>query len=93
MYSIQGLYSAVQLQLPITFIVINNQRYQSLDTFATLFGITNPVGTRLSGIDFVGLAAAQGCAGWRVEHATEVAGVLRDALRSTRPNLVDVLVS
>ena len=38
MYSIQALWSAAQLALPITFIVLKNRRYAVLQEFAPTFG-------------------------------------------------------
>jgi benzoylformate decarboxylase len=93
MYSIQALWSAAQLQLPITVIILNNRRYKALDTFSQRFGVDKPVGTDLAGIDFVQLARAQGCEGVRVTAASELASVLRAALAATRPTLVEVMVS
>src|SRR5262249_56565876 len=34
LYSIQGLWSAAQLRLPVTFIIVNNRRYEALKQFA-----------------------------------------------------------
>ena len=66
MYSIQALWSAAQLALPITFIVLKNRRYAALPEFAPAFGFApdEPLpGTELPGIDFVALARGQGCDG------------------------------
>ena len=38
MYSIQALWSAAQLELPIAFIILNNRRYAALQDFAPVFG-------------------------------------------------------
>jgi len=40
MYSIQALYSAVQLKLPITFVVLNNSRYAALQLGPDIYGGT-----------------------------------------------------
>ena len=93
MYSIQGLWSAAQLRLPITFVIVNNARYEALHHFSKRFGIASPVGTDLPGLDFVGLARAQGCEGVRVTRAAELAGALREALAAPRPTLVEVAVA
>jgi benzoylformate decarboxylase len=92
MYSIQALWSAAQLKLPITFIIVNNGRYAALHHFSRRFGLEHPVGTDLPGIDFVQLARAQGCEGVRVSRAAELAGVLQKALDATAPTLVEVIV-
>ncbi len=93
MYSIQALWSAVQLQLPITFIIVNNQRYEALHHFSKRFGLAHPVGTDLPGIDFVQLARAQGCDASRVAKAAELHGALQSALAATRPTLLEVMVA
>ncbi|HXC59489.1 MAG TPA: thiamine pyrophosphate-dependent enzyme, partial [Steroidobacteraceae bacterium] len=93
MYAIQSLWSAAQLKLPITFVIVNNSRYQALHHFSKRFGIDAPVGTDLPGIDFVQLAQAQGCDGVRVTRAAELQGALRAALAAPRPTLVEVVVA
>ena len=40
MYSIQALWSAAQLKLPMTFVILNNRRYAALQEFAPVFGFT-----------------------------------------------------
>jgi benzoylformate decarboxylase len=93
MYSIQALWSATQLNLPITFIIVNNGRYEALHHFSKRFGIAQPVGTELPGIDFVHLAQAQGCDGVRVTRAAELVPALRAALEAPRPALLEVVVT
>jgi benzoylformate decarboxylase len=93
MYAIQSLWSAAQLKLPITFVIVNNSRYQALHHFSQRFGISRPVGTDLPGIDFVGLAKAQGCDGVRVTRAAELVPALKSALQAAVPTLVEVVVS
>lgn len=92
MYSIQGLWSAAQLRLPITFIIVNNGRYEALRQIGVRLGNSKPVGLELPGLDFVELARAQGCSGMRVTAASELHGTLRAALSADGPVLVDVRV-
>jgi benzoylformate decarboxylase len=96
MYSIQAIYSAVQMKLPVTFVILNNSRYAALQDFAPEFGFgpNDPVqGTDLPGLDFVSLAAGMGCRGTRVADAERLHEVLRDALASSGPRLVEVVVA
>jgi benzoylformate decarboxylase len=96
MYSIQAIWSAVQLNLPITFVILNNSRYAALQDFAPVFGFapTDPVqGTDLPGLDFVTLAAGMGCRGVAVKDASQLRGVLNDALHFAGPMLVEVVVA
>lgn len=96
MYAIQALWSAVQLGLPITTVILKNRRYAALYDFARIFGYRHddPVpGTDLPDLDFVGLAAAQGMRGLRVEKAEELQPALIQALQSSVPMLIEVEVS
>jgi benzoylformate decarboxylase len=93
MYAIQGLWSAGQLQVPITFIIIRNGRYQALEDFGRHFGLPQTLGTKLPAIDFVALATGQGIDGCRVDRADALEGVLRNALAAEKPILVEVAVA
>jgi benzoylformate decarboxylase len=92
MYAIQGLWTAAQLKLPITFIIVNNRRYEALLQFGRHFGLARTVGTSLAEIDFCGLAVSQGCNAVRVERAEMLDDALRSAFAATEPTLVEVIV-
>jgi benzoylformate decarboxylase len=92
MYAIQGLWTAGQLQLPITFVIIKNGRYQALEDFGVHFGLSQTPGTELPAIDFVALATGQGIDGCRVDRSDALEGVLRNALAAKKPTLVEVAV-
>lgn len=92
MYSIQGLWNAAQLRLPVVFIIINNGRYEALRQIGVRLGNARPVGMELPGLDFVELARAQGCEGTRVTTAAELEPALRAALAAQGPVLLDVRV-
>ena len=96
MYSIQALWSAAQLGLPITFVILKNRRYAALQEFAPVFGFApgqNPAGTELPDLDFCALARGQGCEAVRVEHAAQLRDTLAAALRAPRPMLVEIEVA
>ncbi|WP_233853184.1 benzoylformate decarboxylase [Paraburkholderia sp. HD33-4] len=100
MYSIQAIWSAVQMRLPITFVILNNTRYAALQDFAPVFGFApdeTVQGTDLPGLDFVTIAAGMGCPGARVSEAAELADVLRRALSAddvkSGPTLVEAIVA
>jgi benzoylformate decarboxylase len=92
MYAIQGLWTAGQLQLPVTFVIIRNGRYQALEEFGAHFGLPQTLGTKLPTIDFVALATGHGIDGCRVERADALEGILRDALAAKEPILAEVVV-
>jgi benzoylformate decarboxylase len=96
MYAIQALWSAAQLKLPITFLVLKNRRYAALQEFAPVFGYEADAaitGTELPDLDFVALAAGHGVKGVRVEGAAQLHEALGQALRSTVPILVEIEVA
>lgn len=93
MYSIQALWTAAQMRLPLTVIIVNNGGYAALKSFSRRFGLADPVGTALPGIDFVQLAKGHGCDAIRVTRAEELHDALRRALAASGPTLVDVQVA
>jgi benzoylformate decarboxylase len=96
MYSIQALWSAAQLKLPITFLILNNGRYAALEELAPVFGFgagDAVQGTKLPGLDFAGLARAEGCEASRVATASELQASLARALQSPRPFVLEVEVA
>jgi len=96
LYAIQALYSAVQLALPMTFVILNNRRYAALQDFAPVFGYESgakPAGTDLPGLDFVALARGHGLAGQRIDQPGELHAALSQAFRQEGPNLVEIVVA
>jgi benzoylformate decarboxylase len=79
--------------LPMTIIIVNNGGYAALDQFAGHFGVDKPVGTKVPGIDYVGLAKAQGCDGVLVERSADLPDVLRKALASSGPTVIEARVA
>jgi benzoylformate decarboxylase len=90
MYAIQGLWSAVKLVLPITFIIMNNERYEALRSFGRHFGLDQLHGTDLAGLDFVQLAQGQGMEAVRATSVLELKSALTSAFASPVPSLIDV---
>lgn len=93
MYAIQGLWTAARLGLPITFVIVNNGRYEALHHFGRQFGMQRLEGTDLSGLDFADLARAQGLAATTVEAADELDAALLGAFSADGPTLIDVRVA
>ncbi len=92
MYAIQGLWTAAQLNLPIIFLILNNRRYEALHVFGRHFGLQTLHGTDLSGLDFVGLAHAQGITAHRAETAAELNAALEKAFAQNTPVLIEAVV-
>ena len=93
MYGIQSLFTACQLKVPVTFVILNNSRYQALRTFGRTFGMDTVVGTDLSGLDFVALAKGHGLSGGRrVDNADALDTALAEAFGQDGPNLIEVVI-
>ncbi|WEK46328.1 MAG: benzoylformate decarboxylase [Candidatus Andeanibacterium colombiense] len=92
MYSIQSLFSAYQLKTPITFIILNNRRYEALQGFGRIFGMQQVVGTNLSGLDFLSLAKGHGLPATRVEDAAALDCALAGSFAAQGPNLIEIIV-
>ena len=96
MYAIQALWSAAQLKLPMTIVILNNRRYAALQEFAPVFGFGSHdrlPGVELPDLDFVALAAGHAVKAVRVDRAELLRGALAEALGSTLPMLVEVEIA
>jgi len=91
-YSITGLWTAAQQNVPCTFVIIRNGVYQALKDYGAYLGAQDLPGMDLPGIDFVSLAAGYGLPGRRVNTAAEMADALRAAIDAGRPSLLEVEV-
>jgi benzoylformate decarboxylase len=93
MYSIQGLWSAAELKLPVAFIIVNNGSYRALEEFGTHFHIKTLPGVRLPHLDFCALATSQGVAAKCVERCEDLDAALLALFAAEVPTLLEVRVS
>jgi benzoylformate decarboxylase len=93
MYSIQGLWTAAELQLPVVFIIINNQGYYGLVEFGRHFNQPDVPGTELAHLDFCALARGHGVQAQRVERCEELDAALAAAFAATEPMLIEVCLA
>ena len=95
MYSIQALWTAAHLKLPITYVIANNKGYRILKQRLKAFhGNDNFIGMSIDEpeIDFVGLARSLGMSAQAVTSSEAVRPALDAALASGKPTLLDVAV-
>ncbi len=101
MYGIQGLWTAAYYDLPVTYVICNNQSYRILKQFLVNYyyptlGLgdrqSNYIGMNFSKhpLDCAGVAKGFGVEGFRVERPDELRVTLEKALSLGRPALVDV---
>ncbi len=95
MYSIQALWTAAHLNLPITYIILDNKGYRIIKQRLKAFhGNDNFVGMDFTDpeIDFVGLAQSLGMEAERIAEPGAMRPALEAAIASNRPVLLDVVV-
>jgi benzoylformate decarboxylase len=92
MYSIQGLWSAAELALPVAFIIVNNASYRALEEFGRHFAIQLLPGVRLPHLDFCALASGHGVKGIRVDRCEDLDAALLAIFAADVPMLLEVMV-
>ncbi|WP_311028714.1 benzoylformate decarboxylase [Mesorhizobium koreense] len=90
MYSIQGLWTAVQERLAVTFVVLNNRGYGAMRAFGQMMQTRNIPGIDVSGIDFTELASALGCPAILAQNSDTLKGAFRTSLETPGPTLIEV---
>lgn len=95
LYTIQALWTAAHLHLPITYVIANNRGYQILkDRMKALRGAEFYQGMDFLDppFDFVGLARSMGVSAERIDSPDSLALALREAQAAGEPRLLDVTV-
>jgi benzoylformate decarboxylase len=97
-FSIQGLWTAAHYNLPVKFIIFSNGSYGMVKFTKMLH-----MGERAKGrflaldlhpprIDFKQMAEAMGVRGWKVEDPDTLGDILKKAVESDQPELVEVYI-
>ncbi|NQU56560.1 MAG: thiamine pyrophosphate-binding protein [Rhodospirillales bacterium] len=95
MYSIQALWTAAHLKLPLTYVIANNGGYRIIKQRLKAFhGSENYIAMDFENpaIDFVGLARSMGMAAERISDPAAVRPALAAAIANQGPNLLEVMV-
>ncbi len=95
MYSIQALWTAAHMKLPITFVIANNQGYRIIKQRLLAFhGNDNFIGMDFTDppIDFVALAGSLGMAAERIIEPAAMRPALDAAIAGDGPVLLDGMV-
>jgi acetolactate synthase-1/2/3 large subunit len=88
----QELATAVQYELPVLFLVVNNGMYGTIRMHQERHYPGRVVGTELRNPDFAAYAEAFGAHGEVVARTEEFAGALERALAAGRPALLELRV-
>ena len=93
MYTVQALWTAARLGLPVTYVVANNSQYAILKAFAAATGVSGGVpGLDLPRLDITRIAEGFGCEAETVEAPGKLEAALERALAHDGPYLVNVIV-
>lgn len=92
MYAIQGLFTAFQERLPVSFVIMNNSAYAALTGFSAEFGMNHVPGCDLTGLDFVKIAEGHGVAARRIDDVEDLDAALLWSFASPEPTLLDLRI-
>jgi benzoylformate decarboxylase len=95
MYSIQALWTAAHLNVPVTYVILNNQGYRILKQRLKAFHDNETfIGMDMEhpAIDFVSMSRSMGVPATRVTEPGGVRAALEAALANPGPNLIDICV-
>lgn len=97
MYSPQALWSAAKLDVPVTFVVVNNSGYGILKNFRRSSNFQgnehqrdDPLELSHPPIDFLALAQSMGVQARRVESISEIGPTIRKSISAMRPQLLEI---
>ena len=89
-YSVSGLWTAAQHNIPVVFVVGRNSEYAALKEFTRLMHARDTPGLELPGIDIPGIATAYGVQSERVKTLSDLTRAVKGALSSGRPHLIEI---
>jgi benzoylformate decarboxylase len=89
-YSVQSIWTAAQHRLPIVFVVMRNEEYSILKSFALLEKTPNVPGLDLPGLDIASIATGFGCRAVNVDTTEKLAAEFTSALTADGPTVIVV---
>lgn len=89
-YSVQSIYTAVQQQAHVIFIVLCNQEYAILKEFAVLENTPNVPGLDLPGLDIVSLGKGYGAKTCLAKTCDEMSTAFKEALGFKGTSVIEI---
>jgi benzoylformate decarboxylase len=100
LYSPQAMWTAAHLELPVTFIVLNNAEYNILKNYLRSRTGSNGSHGRFVGmeidkpvIDYVAMAESYGLSAQRFTGIEGLQQAIKEAIHSSRPSLIEVMIT
>ena len=92
-YSVQSIWSAAQLHLPMLILVLRNEEYCILKSFAVLEEAPGVPGLDLPGIDIVSVARGYGCDAARLDDIGAIKKAAAKAWVKQKPTVLEIPIS
>ena len=92
-YSVQSLWTAAQLRLPLLIVVPRNDEYGILKSFAALEDTPGVPGLDIPGFDVVSIAKGYGCDAARLDDLEAIKKAALEAWRKSKPTVLEVPIS
>jgi len=92
-YSVQSIWNAARLHLPMLIVVLRNEEYAILKSFAVLEQTPGVPGLDLPGIDIVSLARGYGCDAARLNDIGAIKKAATEAWTKQTPTVLEIPIS
>jgi benzoylformate decarboxylase len=92
-YSLQSVWTAAQLRLPVLFVVLRNGEYAILKAFAEVEDSPGVPGLDIPDIDIVSLASGYGCHAARAETIETLRSEVAAAAKRNAPTVLEVPIA
>jgi benzoylformate decarboxylase len=92
-YSVQSLWTAAQLHLPILIVVPRNDEYAILKSFAVLEETPGVPGLDIPGFDIVSIAKGYGCDAARLDDLEAIKKAAVEAWKKSKPTVLEIPIS
>ena len=92
-YSVQSIWSAAQLHLPMLILVLRNEEYCILKSFAVHEEAPGVPGLDLPGIDIVSVARGYGCDAARLDDIGAIKKAAAKAWVKQKPTVLEIPIS
>jgi benzoylformate decarboxylase len=92
-YSVQSIWTAARLRLPMLIVVVQNQEYAILKSFAMLEQAPGVPGLDIPGLDIVSVARGYGCDATRVADLDRLKQAVAAAWTKQVPTVLEIPIS
>src|SRR5580704_11162973 len=92
-YSVQSIWTAAQLHLPILIVVLRNDEYCILKSFAVLEETPGVPGLDIPGIDITSIAKGYGCDAARLDDLDAIKKAAVEAWGKAKPTVLEIPIS